>query len=420
VKALILALVISYSSAVAGGDTAAVPPAESALRAALFTRTLSNGDAYDAGELDILYWSNTRNLLTEPSHAKALAALDEFNQRNLARKIKDPLRRVILQRDLWQLYDWASENHEGPESPFERARAELRPRLAAAMKQLAPDEKQIARLPHNLNALGAMAGIADFPRGLLDDSGGWIMLGTSGGEAAAPVHAQAFAGHSTFCVLLRLPGGRTATLDYLQKLRDVLPRGDPALAKQHPETAFPPETLWALARVMNVIDVEGNIRSTQLVESLQMRRYKAVLPSSAPETVGNAQKQAQDTFELQLDRADLPNLRAVAAGELQLHSPRFMSMGFDLFEDPNVPSTSDTLAQAKDPQLRTCFTCHGAPGLISIRSYTGLFGPRSTPANVPIRFEREASITAAWKQQRADWQELRRLWGEASHKFTTP
>jgi hypothetical protein len=107
------------------------------------------------------------------------------------------------------LFDWAAgSNAADPGNDYSRERAALRARLATAMKRLALTPQQIKRLPDNLEGMGATADIADFPRGLLDDSGDWVMVGTSGEEVAAPFHVHDFGGHSNFLVLVRLPGGR--------------------------------------------------------------------------------------------------------------------------------------------------------------------------------------------------------------------
>ena len=408
-KLAVASLALFLAAGAFARDTSDVPAVEAALRDALFTRTSADGVVYGRDEPDVLIWDWSLHLRSEPSLSKALAALDEFNARHLAKKIKDPVRRVILQRDLWRLFDWTLRDAQ-PAGADPRAPEALRPRLAAAMQQLALDEKEISRLPHNLNSMGAFAGIADFPRGLLDDSGAWIMLGADGDEGAAPQHMKSFDGHSAFLVVLRLPGGRAATLDYLQALRDGIPAVTTDAIRDHPELGFPADTVWALVRVLNVIDVAGSIRTTQVVESVQLRRYKVVLPPSEPPSLANVTRQVQDTNELQLDRANLPALRAVRPNERQFHEPQFMGHGVDAFIPQGTLLTSAEIDKVKEPVLRACLQCHGPPGLQSIRSFAGFFNALAKPANRPSRFEREAAFSVKWKEQQKDWQALRELW----------
>src|SRR3954463_9242120 len=48
------------------------------LNETLFDRIAPDSKQYGLDELDILYWGRTTHLLTEPSHQRTLAVLDEF------------------------------------------------------------------------------------------------------------------------------------------------------------------------------------------------------------------------------------------------------------------------------------------------------------------------------------------------------
>ena len=78
------------------------------LNETLFVRTALDGKKFGRDELDILYWPTTRNLLFEPSRQKALAVLDEFIDTHGEMLIRDPMKRALLQRDLWELFDWSA------------------------------------------------------------------------------------------------------------------------------------------------------------------------------------------------------------------------------------------------------------------------------------------------------------------------
>jgi hypothetical protein len=47
-------------------------------------------------------------LTTGDSHAAGLAMLDEFLDENGESLIEDPLKRAMLQLDLWALFDWTT------------------------------------------------------------------------------------------------------------------------------------------------------------------------------------------------------------------------------------------------------------------------------------------------------------------------
>ena len=59
-----------------------------------------------ADVLDPPLWWDTTYLLSKPSHRKALGILDEFLRTHGEGLIHYPIRRAILQRDLWAVFDW--------------------------------------------------------------------------------------------------------------------------------------------------------------------------------------------------------------------------------------------------------------------------------------------------------------------------
>ena len=79
------------------------------LNETLFERTAQDGKKYGLDELDILYWFRTTNLLTGVSHQREhFRSLDEFINSHGEQLIRDPLKRALLQRDLWELFDWTA------------------------------------------------------------------------------------------------------------------------------------------------------------------------------------------------------------------------------------------------------------------------------------------------------------------------
>lgn len=112
---------------------------------ALFVREGPTGIRYGTDSLDPLLWLNSKYLLTPPSHQRALRVLDEFLQTHAENLIPDPLKRAILQRDLWAVFDWSVQRepeHLG-EPQYEGEKRELQVRLAAVLRRLALTSKQI-------------------------------------------------------------------------------------------------------------------------------------------------------------------------------------------------------------------------------------------------------------------------------------
>jgi hypothetical protein len=80
----------------------------------LFVRQSTDGNEFGADTLDPLLWDNTQHLLTGDSHRRALACLDEFLRSHAERAVEDPLKRAILQRDLWAVFDWTARHDDLP------------------------------------------------------------------------------------------------------------------------------------------------------------------------------------------------------------------------------------------------------------------------------------------------------------------
>src|SRR3984957_207410 len=75
----------------------------------LHARVAPEGKEFGIDTLDPLLWSETNYLLEGKSHRAALSLAGEFLRTTGARQVTDPLRRAILQRDIWAVYDWADQ-----------------------------------------------------------------------------------------------------------------------------------------------------------------------------------------------------------------------------------------------------------------------------------------------------------------------
>jgi hypothetical protein len=415
------------------------------LNETLFERTAQDGKKYGLDELDILYWNRTTNLLAGVSHQQAISVLDEFINTHGEKLIRDPLKRALLQRDLWELFDWSAVPFPYFRAQFSKERSELQSRLAIVIRRLALTTNEIASLPDNY-ALTEKNNLSDLPRGLFQTNGDWVNVGDNNDILTAPTHVATFKGHSLFYVILHLPDGRQAAISYLDKLRlfehvwiyqtnpmfpftitygsdgtnsfPIATNNEPReILTLNPDLPqFPTNTEWALVRRMCVIDTEGRIQPTPITESIQLRRYQNV-ESNIPDPRISANF-VQQFFEFELDRRQTGVLHSIGQDEGEFNALQLFGRGMDPFESSfrnssreQQPRDSVTL-QTKE--LKTCFECHSSRGIFSVKSYTrDLSFPSSSqrPANLmPLIIEREETDTIDWKQQQFSWGLLQGLW----------
>ena len=364
------------------------------LHSALFVRAAVDGRSYGQDELDPLLWPKSKYLLAGERHKRVVALLDEFLAKDGHKFIKDPLKRVVLQHDLWAVFDWLA----NPTAPYQYREDDFPPevrvlqvRLAKAIRRLALSAEEIQRLPDNYAAAVAAKAFATchdpqkperafLPADLFDPDGPWVLLGEHMAPAA-PVHVRATHGRSAFFVLMNLPAGRKATLGYLERLgafpNALMPqpadRNAEFLAKNLPRLnpglpQFPVGTQVALVRELLAIDDRGKIKPTRLIESVQLRVYREV-PKGDPAHPEGFDELAgkQDFHEFRMTRKDLfvgtaGGLHAVGPRDEEV-LPLLNPHAEDPFEeDPPIrPGTFRTLAK--------CSGCHSRPGIHSVEAY---------------------------------------------------
>jgi hypothetical protein len=362
----------------------------------LYRRATTSGEEYGADELDHLLWFDTTHLLTGESHWRAIQLLDDFLSSRGENLIRDPLRRAMFQRDLWAVFDWLSSQAD----PYPAARRALETRLSQLIKRVALSKEEILSLPDNYAITveskiyptvfqADSPDVAFLPADLFQPESNWVPLGREGGPVAM-THTEAFPffGRSVFLVLVRSPYGRQATLDFIDSLN----------TQRNPVTATGSEV--ALVRRMLLIDDQGEIVLSPLVETIQIRHFNPV----------------QSFYEFELNRRRLFD---TFAGGLVLNNDLFMLfMGHgDIFEIPGIP-----YLQAAIPKI--CKTCHFHDPSIpnsadtgSIISYSRY--PFALPDNEqPVLFDttvmEEAQTVIDWKQKHVTWNALEALWERKS------
>lgn len=361
------------------------------LHQALFTwRPTTIRTTVPAGlESDPLYWP----ISTDPwtFSASLLPALDRALA---ADDLKAPLKRAILQHDLWLMLDGLDGMPQGggwsvaPEDAT--ARAAARRRIARLMRRVALTGDEIRALPDNFAAAVSSGRVATafdpdhpdrpfLPKDLLDPQGGWVLLGREDGVPAAEQHVKHFRGRSAFLVYASHPDGREPTLQFIRVLS--------ALSRTKMPDRSPVGTRLLFVRRPILLDREGNLYVSPLVEELRIRVEG---------------KDGAAVFEFHLNRSDLftgigGGLRAAAPDEEGV-----------LFFFHRGSSRQSIRA--------SCAECHGNHVMpAAVARYAGR-DPKThevLATGIPFRestVEAESGTTLKWKQADKSWDTLRQFW----------
>src|SRR5262249_23747426 len=186
------------------------------LHRALWVRIGPDGKEYGHDRLDPLLWIETKYLVEGKAHELAIAVLDEFLAKHGEKLVNDPLKRAILQRDLWAMFDWTAEPGAGTtEAHLRRAspqRRALQLRLARTIQRLALTPDQVKALPDNYAAAAATQAFAEkhdpdhpeqpfLPPDLFQKDGPWVEVEIDNSSAAtASTHVHDFGARSAFRV----------------------------------------------------------------------------------------------------------------------------------------------------------------------------------------------------------------------------
>ncbi len=408
------------------------------LHRSIFIRTSGDGTQIGHDVLDPLLYGETKFLKEGTSHKVFVGLLDEFLATKADGGGPDPVKAAILQRDLWAVFDWAQRGnpYEGnTETP------ELTAPLAKAIRRLALSDEQIAALPDTYaRAVASKTFPAEYdaekpnrpylPGDLLAADGPWVAL-KSGETFAARTHVVDFRGRTAFDVFINLPGGRAATLAYLTSVRDAK---DPlvtipptrtdnrTLVRLNPNLPAPPRgTRFALIRRTMVIDRAGKIRSTPLVDEIQIRVVRETPRAAVRGTVDGRRSNDSgeyDVFELVRSRAKLfagesGGLRAVSPEDTEPISPLFRAHLFDPLEFRNAGKVRDK--PDLHVTLNSCADCHTGNSLESFQTlnrfpaYPNAKLPRLAAIDGNI-FDADAAAVIAWKMKQEEWKALAALW----------
>jgi hypothetical protein len=363
---------------------------------------------------------------------KLIAILDEFLHKHGEDRAPSDLTRALLLNDVWAAFDLAATPAVGAEGPS------LRRRLARAIERLRMQSSRISALPDNYaQAVKSATFATDFdpehpdraflPPDLLDATGQWVEIGQDALGAVAPFHVEMLSGRSVFRVFMRCPGGRQATLSYLEALNLYLTPWalKPAeIATQYPSHAkvrwdplrvdpstpqFPPGTIVALVRQMMVNNDDLKPVPTSITQKVQFRVFKDVGEPGRVNGPGDFNTH-QLVYELVMRRHD------IVAGRAGGFHP--VTQDETEYQLTTLPMGGSRAALLGGPVvLSTCRRCHSSNGIFSVNTYASRIFPafspgfaKSNPQLLPATsIGYQANATADWKTRQFDWGLLRGL-----------
>jgi hypothetical protein len=402
------------------------------LHEALFVRLGPDGVAYGKDRLEPLLWNESTYLLDGPTRDLAVARIEAIPRS--FQWIPDPVKRAVLQRDLWLVFNWLTRDGPPKDEPLARA-------LAKTIKRLALSEKEIRDLPDNYAAAvasGVFAKAYDpakpdaayLPSDLFQADGPWVSIGRSDG-LTAPQHLREDGTNrftnSVFLTFLRLPAGRAATVAYLKRLTafdeplmianpDDASRGSRPFVPNPKLPQFPKGTELALVRRALLIDSDRRVVTSPLTESVQIRTVTAEPPAVTTQVLndagpGPARRGAATQFfqEFRLERGALfagkgGGLRPVGPDETDLKTG-FVSHPWDEFDQARERKEKFTEGRQLQPIRGSCHIRHALPGVYSFNSLqdfrSGLSrdGDKLRPFSLAERAIADVSGTAVkWKE----------------------
>jgi hypothetical protein len=365
------------------------------LHQALFVRTASDGSRHVHTTDPLLYRGGTF-LLDGESHRRAIGLLDEFLAGPADRTTDDPLRRLVLQRDLWAAFDyvgWYSDDwvHKSRHEP---AAVALRTRLARAIGRLALADRDLAAVADNYAVAVRSKQFPAahdpnhperpfLPPDLFDPAGPWVRFHETTAEPMAQQHFDGAGGRAVHVIFLRLPGGRAATERYLKELSGTAVR------------QFPPGTMVAMVRRALTVDRAAKVQVTPLTELVQIRVYRRIPAHPRANLEGDFGE--QDVYEFVLDRKEL----FAGQGGLRPDGPTepaepFSRTGGDPVERTDRPPLAEM-------QLKSCIQCHQAPGVHSVLSTARARKERGGEVFRTYGWDVEMNYTVTKKVSRYDW-----------------
>lgn len=384
---------------------------------------------------------HARFLLDDAPFRKCNEILDEFLSSGGAQLVDDPLKRVLLQRDLWAVFDVLQAdpkrvNHgmglEGglPEpTPVHLQHREILSRkLAVIMRAVALSAEEVRRLPDTYQLAVDSRAFRTQPKGnepahylpadLFDPHGAWQQIVYGEAEGGLFGHTHQTDGRAVFRVFWRLPEpvgtpaqlqrwltDRQRSMQALHASLDQLPVEGPERQRAEAEGVrtqqdLPVGSRFVLLRQLICLDDQFTPVATGIVESVQIRVVLAPIEPPA-----NDIGQLFESFEM--NRSLL--LAGQRGGLHPTHPGSDQFYGLSLLGRLHSDPKGRLLVGRPFPD--NCTNCHSGRTLsgestilATVRTVRSGMEVHSPPSTI------QAERTIRWKLQRDDFQRLREYW----------
>ncbi len=410
------------------------------IHSTFFVRTGPDEKVYGVDHLEPPLWRDSKHLFQEPK-----AKLVDDQLRDLIRSqddpcFRDPLKRAILQRDLWLVASWRGTVPDAKTS-------ETFLLLAKAMKHLALTPEEIAQLPDNYaDAIKASKfptaidpdrlSAGYLPADLFDPQGAWVCVGRTD-KPTAPRHLAKMTPftNSVFLVFIKHAEGRDAGFAFLKKLME---QEKPLLMEEIDSTRnglrtprlnldapqLPVGSQLALVRRMMLIDHRQQIVASPLTESVQIREITVqAKPHNVTEEDLKLATRRRADFKFELSRAAL--FRGEAGGLQDVSDKLDLKTGFlgdesDPFQRAaKLDSQEKRLEAWRDSLLfrgtnrESCAQCHPSATTYGTLSLQRMWSFQETSEETramapmfpvsPMERPEVEQRTIRWKEQQPEW-----------------
>jgi len=384
-------------------DAGEVADPYDALYDVIMVRPAADGNTYGTNEVGPLIYGRSEFPFDDETYPKLTAAMERFDKLTQEQIATYPaVKRAILQRHLWSVFDATIPNDYKPVTHVSNRRASQK-LIATLIRRIALTDAEIRSLPDTRAATIAHGGYPQqhdpedpfkpfLPADLYAKDSSWVCLGK--GNYVFTDHGNTARWRSVFLQFVRLPEGRKATLEYVTKLND--------------REVFPIGTQFALIDHAFLISDKGELVLSPLINSIQLRAYLNITATDLELRPRSTVCVAEFVMQPRRLIKGQAVMKALGPEHVRYHTLSASSGGkVDPFQ-----STIPLHKQELTPTLRQCTNCHGRSraGVRSLGDF--MFGDRyagrlTFEAGDPVTI---AQAVAAEKRENKTWKALRQHW----------
>ena len=378
-----------------------------ALYDVVMTRHGKDGKPHGQNETGPTIFKNSEFPFGDKTYKKFEAAVDRFAALPQAEiETYSEIKRALLQHHLWKVFD-KTEPHRWIDSQSKKLRlaqrnhsdrrAALQPKIASLLQRLALTRAQILSLPDTRTATiesGTFAprhdpkdGFKPFlPADLYAKDSSWVCLGDEEHPIPAHIHSKDARWRSVFFTFMRLPEGRSATLQFMAKASNGSKK-------------FPAGTQFALVEQALLISDQGKPVLSPLIASIALRAFLDVdrrFSKKGPPTQSLAEFVMQPR---QLMKGNAV-MKALDSSEYRYETSEgfFAPTKEDPFEKGTMP---------RRPRLHTCMGCHSGRDIDHAQTVINIdyahFLTRNGPEVISKATARKKIDDHTWKALLKHW-----------------